>query len=755
MSPEHALMNESNDLTRRDFLYSTAIIAASAAVAHASTVATGVAEGSTASPEVSGEKEVAMGPVFPAGAVYFRKSNPPSLDWTKDHKTASQIGMNTFRHWFMWSAIEVTPGKYDWADYDRMMDLAAQNNIKVIIAELVTAAPEWAFRKYASARFKGSDDSFIYSQISASSDTAGFPGLCLDNPEVKVLAERFLIAMIERYRSHPALLGWDLWNETTYGGGRPQKMYCYCDASKKKLREWLHARYGSIEKVRKMWQRYSLETWEDLEPPRSFSGYSESLDWLEFRVDNAYSLFDWRIELFRKLDPKHLVTCHGVAGTLESYPSAAHNEWMAAKRVDVYGLTWVASRHGTEPWRQYQALDLTRAGARGKPFWHAEAQGGPLWMQPQVIGRPKEDGRVTEPEDVRIWNMISFAGGARGLLYCRWRPLLDGPLFGAFGPFGMDGSVTPRAEMAGKTLRWANSNPQLWKSRPIRGDVGLLFAPESELFNYVQQGSTDFYLHSMTGAYQAFFDSNIQADFVALENIGEYKLLYVAYPVMLKANTVARLKEYVANGGTLICEGLPAYFGDHGHVGTVQPNYGLDELFGAVETYVEFMPDISENLTLEMNGSKIYGRYFRQEYALKGGKAVGHYSNGAIASVEHRAGSGKTLLIGSFPAAGYYLHRGQETKTMFMGFLKMAGLVPQVQIDNNAVQARLHQGSGGTHLWVTNPTRSEHRVNVSLSPGLGRFTAGEDRWGKLAIHIQGSQVAVTIPARDAVVISLT
>lgn len=92
---------------------------------------------------------------------------------------------------------------------------------------------------------------------------------------------------------------------------------------------------------------------------------------------------------------------------------------------------------------------------------------------------------------------------------------------------------------------------------------------------------------------------------------------------------------------------------------------------------------------------------------------------------------------------------------MFSGFLKMAGLVPQVQIDNNAVQARLHQGSGGTHLWVTNPTRSEHKVNVSLSPGLGRFTAGEDRWGNQAIRIQGSQIAVTIPARDAVVISLT
>jgi beta-galactosidase len=747
-------MKGTNEVSRREFIAATAVLSAAAAVAHASPGGLASTFGQNQAGGTAAPGEPAMGSVFPSGAVYFRKSNPPDTDWAKDHKTASQIGMNTFRHWFMWSAVEVSPGVFDWADYDRMMDLAAQNGIKVIIAELVTAAPEWAFRKHASARYRANDDSFVYSSISGSSDTGGFPGLCLDNEEVKDLAERFLTTLIERYKNHPALLGWDLWNETTAEGGSPQKMYCFCDASKTKLREWLKDKYGSIETVRKNWQRYSIATWEDLEPPRNFSGYSESLDWLQFRVDNAYRLFDWRIKLFRKLDPNHLVTCHGVAGTLESYASQAHNEWMAASRVDVYGLTWVASRHGTEPWRQYQALDLTRAGARGKPFWHAEAQGGPLWMQPQVIGRPKEDGRVTEPEDIRIWNMISCAGGARGILYCRWRPLLDGPLFGAFGPFGMDGSVTPRAEMAGKTLRWANAHPELWQSKPVRGSVGLLVAPESELFNYVQQGSTDFYARSLQGAHQAFFDSNIQADFVAVGDIEEYKLLYVAYPVMLKSETVAQLKKYVAQGGFIICEGLPAYFGDHGHVGSKQPNYGLDEVFGAQESYVEFNPDISENLTFEVNGSKVYGRYFRQEYTVKGGKAVGHFSNGAVAAVENKTGSGRTLLLGSFPGAGYYLHHGAETKALFASFLKMAGLVPQVTVNDNAVQARLHAGKGGTHLWVTNPTTESRKIKLSLDPASGSFTTGEDLWSKVPIMIENKQISMVIPAKDAVVIAL-
>jgi beta-galactosidase len=34
-------------------------------------------------------------PVFPYGAVYFRKSNPPEADWERDHKTAADAGMNS------------------------------------------------------------------------------------------------------------------------------------------------------------------------------------------------------------------------------------------------------------------------------------------------------------------------------------------------------------------------------------------------------------------------------------------------------------------------------------------------------------------------------------------------------------------------------------------------------------------------------------------------------------------------------------
>jgi beta-galactosidase len=111
-------------------------------------------------------------------------------------------------------------------------------------------------------------------------------------------------------------------------------------------------------------------------------------------------------------------------------------------------------------------------------------------------------------------------------------------------------------------------------------------------------------------------------------------------------------------------------------------------------------------------------------------------------------------LMGSFPGSGYYLHHGKETRTLFAGFLKMAGITPRVNVDDNEVQARVHQGAGGTYLWVTNPTMTTRPVTVSLNPGLGKFSAGEDKWAQLGITLSGQQVTVNVPARDAAVIAL-
>jgi beta-galactosidase len=742
-------------LDRRAFVKSMAALGAGLAAARI-LPASARGQAADAPPASPGPQAAFPDPIFPFGAVYFRKSNPPEKDWERDHQVAASLGVNIFRHWFLWASIENAPGRYDWRDYDRIVELEGQNRIKTVIAENITGAPEWMWDRYPHARHVGSDGLQSFPSVASGSATGNAP-LCLDNDDVLAQAGKFLTALVERYRGQPSLLGYDLWNEGDL-------IECHCPASQARFRQWLKAKYGTLEALERAWHRYSLGDWDYVHPPHDTGGYPDSLDWLAFRRDNAIRLLRWRIELIRKLDPKSKLTAHGVGALTEI-------EWRTAAAVDSYGYTWVASRHTNDPWMQFQAADVVRGGSRGKAFWHAEATGGPLWLQPQVLNRPLDDGRSSEPEDVRVWSLIDMAAGASGILFTRWRPLLDGPLFGAFGPMGMDGSVTPRAQMAGKLARWANAHPDLWQSRPGKGDVGIVFVQESLDFASIQNGAGEVraaagrgaaaggaagsagnYLASAQGAYQAFFDSNIQADFVSVDDIGEYPLVYLPYPEMLTQATADKLRAYVAGGGSLVSEGCPGYFGDGGTVGEVQPNLGLDQLFGARESYVQFTPDLLGKLSLTVRGRQLGGAYFLQEYELAGGQAAGQYANGRLAAVENSVGRGRTLLVGTFPGAAYARGHAPEAREFFADLLAWAGLQQKVRSSDPKVKARLHEGAGGTHLWVVNPTRTSRTVKITLPSS---YTQAEELWQESGQPVlAGNLVTATIGERDAAVIRL-
>ena len=229
-------------------------------------------------------------------------------------------------------------------------------------------------------------------------------------------------------------------------------------------------------------------------------------------------------------------------------------------------------------------------------------------------------------------------------------------------------------------------------------------------------------------------------------------MIYLAYPVMLKKATADKLRDYVAKGGKLICEGVPGYFGDGGTAGIVQPNLGLDQLFGARESYVEFTPDLLSSLTLTVKDKQIGGAYFLQEYKLAGGQAAGQYANGHIAAVENTSGSGKTLLIGTFPAGSYYRNHAAGTRAFFASLLPWAGVNQQVRSSDPEVKARLHKGAGGVYVWVVNPTRALKNVTITLPSS---FQKAVDLWQESSRPaISGNALTATIADRNAAVIRL-
>jgi len=286
----------------------------------------------------------------------------------------------------------------------------------------------------------------------------------------------------------------------------------------------------------------------------------------------------------------------------------------------------------------------------------------------------------------------------------------------------------------------------------VRGEIGIVVVPESQRFAHAQQGDTELYAASVLGAYQGFFQHNIQADWVHLDDIDVYDLLYLPYPVMLPQAAAERLRVWVERGGTLISEGCPGYFDERGHVAPRQPGLGLAELFGAQESYVEFTPDLLGELTFMAHGRWTYGGTFLQAYRPTTGKSAGWYVDGRVAVVDHAYGRGRTRLIGTMPGAGMAAHP-DEPAPLFADLLAWAGVAPHVRCSAPGIQARLHQGGGKVFLWVVNPQHGSASADLALGGPWRELRLVGSRWGEEAAWADG-EITVTVGARDVAIIEM-
>ena len=217
-------------------------------------------------------------PQVPFGAVYFRKSNPPREDWERDYGVAAEDGLNVFRHWFMWGVDRAparrimtgtnTTGRWTWPP---------KNGIKTIIAELIHAVPDWAMRNFAHARQVRMDGRPLTSNMGVSAATGGFANngggagaLTLNCPEVKEAAGNFLKALATRYKGHPALLGYDVWNEVNYSPMSTIRSY----AQGRLPRLAAGGNTATSRRWPQAWHRYCYAEWDDIEPPAEIARLS-------------------------------------------------------------------------------------------------------------------------------------------------------------------------------------------------------------------------------------------------------------------------------------------------------------------------------------------------------------------------------------------------------------------------------------------------------------------------------------------------
>ncbi|MDH5685318.1 MAG: beta-galactosidase [Hadesarchaea archaeon] len=631
----------------------------------------------------------------------------------KDVENIKKLGFNTIRYWVDWTTVEPKPGVWNLDFIDRLMDLAEENGLKVIIQLYLDSAPNWIASLYPDSRFQAQSGAVIDSQAS--------PGFCCDHPDVRKKAELFMQKVAERVKNHPAFYGWDVWSEPHVASWvwldwlpRSIGWVCYCRHSLERFRRWLEKRYGDISSLNRAWYR-AYGDWNEVIPPKYviISTWRDLVDWQLFTIEKLAEDLKWRAQTVKKVDPSHVISSHSAISSVFVPPLnwyGTSDDWEMAKQVDVWGTSLYSKHTGKgmpldSAWRGV-ALDATRSSSQGKDYWIGELQGGD-GVEGIRFGEP-----VT-PQDIQMWAWSAIARGTKGLNFYAWYPMSCGYEGSGFGLINLDGSITERARAAGKVGEIVDQNMDLFlNTKTPQAEVGIVY----DIYSYIMLACSreraseivNIVSSALTGTYRALLEENIPVDFIHINdfvrgNVKNYKLIFMPFSIMMTSEIAEGVKEFVRQGGKLVAEVRPGWSDERGQCSEVMPGLGLHEVFGCREKWMrrrekpklivksvgEVMPSLSGKM--EVSGL-VYEEAL--EPSKDSAKIMAHFEDGSPAMIINSYGKGKAVLIGSLVSEAYELDRSEENGKFLKAFRKWAGVEPLVEIYGGKAEGRILEGAG-------------------------------------------------------------
>jgi beta-galactosidase GanA len=663
--------------------------------------------------------------------------------WARDLGQIKAVGFNTVKTWVDWATAEPHPGEYNFADLDLLLRLAQEHGLRVIVQIYLDSAPDWVGQRYPDARFVDRSGAVIDSQAA--------PGYCVDHHGVRAEIVKFLQALSAEANKSSALYGWDVWSEPHVINWAEfpyleNPEFCFCAYTQARFREWLKTKYHALDALNRAWYR-SFESWDQVQPPRfpTILSYTDYLDWRAFIEEKLAEDLNTRVDAIRSMDASHPITSHAAAPGLFTSPTDGYGEpddWKMSAAADFFGTSlYPKHSESTRPWTDLMlaaGLDFSRSAGHSyhKGFWIGELQ----------AGQGATGMRIAEPvnaHDEQYWMWQGVGHGAREIAVYAWYPMSSGFESNGYGLINLDGTLTERAQAAGKTADIiARHAAEILDSAPAEARVAILYNRLACMVGGSQPslsklGNAE--RDSLLGLYAAFFEQNVPVDFVHPEDVtenrlGQYKILFLPFPVMLSRDVAEGVKRYVEAGGTAVAEARLAWNDARGLASDVIPGAGLAEAFGARESIIKPADEvqIQTEAPSAMPGlpvhTVVHGDAFEEELEpLAGGRIVARFADGSPAIITNRDGKGRTFLIGSFLALGYSHQHEPNTKRFFLSLAQAAGVSPEVEVSGNGtsdVEVRRLVSARQQLIFVFNHARDSADVRVDIQ---FPWTVGEAR----------------------------
>jgi beta-galactosidase len=617
--------------------------------------------------------------------------------WKKDLQAIKNSGFNSVRLWVDWSSGEPQPGEYNFAALDLTRKLATDVGLRYIVQLYLDSSPDWLPEIYPDCHYVAAGEQAIVSQVA--------PGYCYDHPGVKRACEGFMMELAARLKDDPGFLAWDLWSEPHivqwgYFDFLPQPaVFCYCQSTQQRFRDYLRRKYGKIEALNKAWYR-TYTSWDSITAPKfvSLMTYTDYLDWLSFLTNKLAEDLRWRHDTVRRGGSTQITTSHSAIPCIMTTPvqeQTSPDDWLMAKQVNIWGTSLyplhVGAKESNHPTYKAANLAATRSScdaAGGKPYWLGELQGGHGYVGMFASHATKEDSR--------LWTWGCLAHGAKGLNFYAWYPMSTGYESGGFGLANLDGTPTDRALEVGAICKTVDKNmADFAEAKAPKAQAAILWSIDSN-YMWVCMRQTWGYIpsRSMLGSYRALFYENLPADFIHSDQIingslSDYKVLYMPFSLMLPAKAAQRIAEWVYKGGVLIGEARTAWNDENGECGVSVPGLGLEKVFGCRERGALSIEETKMVITADhpnipwlSAGDEVAGAHFQQsmEPISKSAKVVAEFEDGQPAMIANRYGKGRALFVGTMLSFAYYKQEDENAGKVLAGLTEVAGLKRPIEM---------------------------------------------------------------------------
>jgi len=457
--------------------------------------------------------------------------------------TVVRVGEST------WSSWEPRDGDFQFAWMQRVLDRMQQADIKVILGTPTYSIPTWLYKEHPEilvthAGIAPPLNGSVYPTYPSSSAPGAYgPRQNYDflNPYFRQYADRIIRQIVSHFNNHPAVIGYQIDNET-FPTGVPTP---YMNAA---FLQRLKLKYKTPETINKIWGLsywgQLVDNWDDLPPRDGILNPGYKLEWENFQHDVVTDYLAAQAKIVNEYKrPDQFIT--------QDFSGGVHaniDQWAIARNLDV-----VAENPYFE----------TQNRLNGRSIWLSGDLARSLKManylvtetNAQAIGWDSRTQYPQYPGQLRLVVYTHLAAGANMVEYWHWHSLHYGQETYWKGVLSHD--LLPNrtyAEVTRVAAELKKIGAQLVNLRKDNKVAILVSTDSANALSYMPVSDRVNYMTVLQQMHNSLYDLNLEPDFVRVgdPNLARYRVLLVPPLYSASDRELQQLADYVKSGGQVV-----------------------------------------------------------------------------------------------------------------------------------------------------------------------------------------------------------